>query len=328
MVATAASRPAKFTGIRPFNPARDLFGVGRVLEEAFRPDGHFPLSNVPLLRDLGVFLWTLGYAPGFPDRISGLVWVEEGRIVGNVTITLDQGHLDRFFISNVAVKPAFRRRGLARQLVQTALADLRQQRAHWALLSVRPSNPDATRLYLELGFQEVEMNGEWTLPSPPLPLSHWERGQGVRQLRPSDHLAVKELVRAATPANVAQFRASRHSQFTLAWDERIAEAIADFFIGQTTRRYAVERNGKLIAVMILQAQRGPFPHRLAVQVHPTTRGEIERELIALALADLAEFPVREIRAAVTSTHPEFISALEQAGFKFQNGLTLMAMALA
>ena len=68
-------------------------------------------------------------------------------------------------------------------------------------------------------------------------------------------------------------------------------------------------------------------HFIAIQVHPRFRGQVEDDLIAFALRMLARFPAREIRAAATDSHPELIAALEQHGFQFATGLTLMAMSL-
>ena len=68
MVAKAESQPkSDLRGVRLLDPLRDFGAVARLLEEAFRPDQNFPFSNMPLLREFGIFLWTLSYAPGFPD---------------------------------------------------------------------------------------------------------------------------------------------------------------------------------------------------------------------------------------------------------------------
>lgn len=341
--AIGKSKPT-FRGARPFDPVRDLYAVARILEEAFRPDRAFPLSRAPFLREVGIALWTMSYMPVFPEDITGFVWVEDGKVVGNLTLSLVGGHLDRYAISNVAVKPSYQRRGIARALMQTALDDLRTRGAKWVLLNTRPTNPGALKLYLDLGFQEIEMQGEWTSPTSPhspqplLPspdVVRQKRGEGakgvrgevVRLLRSSDNPAAAELIRAATPADVQRFRAPRVSEFALNWEDRVTEIIADFFIGQTTRRWALEREGKLAALLMVRGQRIASPHRIAIEVHPEVRGHVESELVALALQELARFPSREIRAAATSTHPELIAALEQHGFKFLNGLTTMALAI-
>ncbi len=332
MVAQSISKPrSTFRGILPFDATRDLGAVARLLEEAFRDESAIAFSRVPLMRELGIFMWTLNYIPTFPENISGFVWLEEGQIVGNLTLTRDEGWGDRYFISNVAVKREYRRKGIARQLVRAALDELRAHSARWALLNVRPTNPGAIQLYKEFGFQEIEMRGDWTLTPPmPLltsPLSPLPRGEGdsiVRPLRWSDHRGVVELVRATTPATVRQFRRQEINPYWLYWEDRMTEIVTDFFIGQKTKRWVIEQNGKLGALVTVRRQRIFSPHRIEVQVHPDLRGRVEDQLVLFALNELAGSPARIIRASATSTHPELIAALEARGFKFQNGLTLMA----
>lgn len=333
MVAQSISKPrSSFRGILPFDATRDLGAVARLLEEAFRDESAIAFSRVPMMRELGIFMWTLNYIPTFPENISGFVWLEEGRIVGNLTLTRDEGWGDRYFISNVAVKREYRRKGVARQLIHAALDELRVHSAKWALLNVRPTNPGAIQLYKEFGFQEIEMRGEWalaasSLPSLTLPLPHLLKGEGdsvIRPLRWSDHRGVVELVRAATPATVKQFRRQEINPYWLYWEDQVTEIVTDFFIGQMTRRWVIEQNGKLGALVTVRRQRIFSPHRIEIQVHPELRGRVEDQLVAFALEQLAGFPARVIRAGTTSTHPELIAALESRGFKFQNGLTLMA----
>ncbi len=326
MVAQSISKPrSTFRGILPFDATRDLGAVARLLEEAFRDESAIAFSRVPMMRELGIFMWTLNYIPTFPENISGFVWLEEGRIVGNLTLTRDEGWSDRYFISNVAVKREYRRKGIARQLVRAALDELRVHSAKWALLNVRPTNPGAIQLYKEFGFQEIEMRGEWALSgSTSLPLQKKEGNIALRPLRWSDHRGVVELARAATPATVKQFRRQEINSYWLYWEDRVTEIVTDFFIGQMTRRWVIEQNGKLGALVTVRRQRVFSPHRIEVQVHPDLRGNIEDHLVAFALEQLAGFPARIVRAGATSTHPELIAALEARGFKFQNGLTLMA----
>jgi len=319
------SQPA-FRGARLFDPTHDLGAVAHLLEEAFRPEHNFPFTDVPLLRELGIFLWTIGYAPGFPDSTTGFVWVEDGQLVGNATLSPDIGRLDRYLITNVAVKPKYRRQGIARALMQRSIEHLRTLNVKTALLNVRPDNPGALKLYRDLGFSEVEMRGEWIHRGAHVgPRGLWHR-LALRPLREADHRAVSELIRAATPANVQRYHAVRND-FSITWDDRMVEAVGDLFVGQATRRWALEMDGRLAALLLMRGQRLLTPHFLSVQVHPDFRGRLEDDLIAFALRELARFPSREIRAFATSTHAEWITVLEQNGFKMQNALTLMALAL-
>lgn len=335
MVARALSQSKpSFRGVRLFNPATDLSGMARVLEEAFRPDNNFLFSNSPLLREVGIFLWTLNYAPGFSNPTDGFVWIEDDRVVGNITLTFDHSHSDQYYFSNIAVKSECRRQGIARALVQTALEHARQHHVRNVFLNVRPGNAGAIKLYQDLGFKALETRGEWRLASPPTPnplppiLRRSEEGEGgkVRPLRSSDERAISDLVRAATPVRMLPFH-RRQTEFEIAWDERIFEAIADFFIGQSTRRWGLEREGKLVALLCARGQRLLASHRLALLVHPEFRGSVEDELVTLGLRELGRFPSREIRADATDAHPEFIAALEHQGFRFLNGLTLMELVL-
>lgn len=336
---TVSQSTSTFRGVRPFDPMRDLVAVARLLEEAFRTESTFPFAHAPLLREIGIFLWTLSYVPVFPENISGFIWVEDGKVVGNVTLGPDEGRLDRMIISNVAVKPAYRRQGIARQLMIAALNELRAHAAKWALLNVRPTNPGAIKLYKDLGFQEIEMRGEWSRTSffPEVKRARELGAQEIRlrPLRSADRHAALELIRATTPANVQAVRGKQPDAFDLNWEDRVTEIVTDFFIGQETRRWVLERNGaqtsrrdvSVGALMTMHAQRIATPHRLSLQVHPDLRGRVEGELVARALREFARFPTREIRAVASSTHPELITALEQHGFRFWNGLTLMALEL-
>jgi ribosomal protein S18 acetylase RimI-like enzyme len=334
VVADAVSQSqSAFRGARPFDHRTDLYAVAHLLEEAFRPEHHFLFSGTPLLRELGVFLWTLNYAPMLPETISGFVWVEEGQVVGNITLNFDKGREDHYHISNVAVKPAYWRQGIARALMQATLDHLRTLHVKSVLLNVRPSNPGAIKLYEDLGFKTLEMRGEWTSPlAPQPPLSspdavHQGRGEGATgEWGEANPREVSELIRAAAPAKVLSYR-PRQSEFELNWDERIFRMIADLFTLQSTRRWTLQRDGRLAAVMMVRGQRIFSPHRIAIQVHPDFRGGLEDRLVEVALQHLALFPRREIRVEVADTHPELVAALERHGFKFLNGLTLMELEL-
>lgn len=58
-------------------------------------------------------------------------------------------------ITNLAVHPDWRRRGIARSLLTAILADARRRGLTVAFLEVRPTNTEARSLYEGLGFQVV-----------------------------------------------------------------------------------------------------------------------------------------------------------------------------
>lgn len=58
-------------------------------------------------------------------------------------------------ITNVAVQSDFRRRGIARRLLQDTIDFAAQQNCVWIYLDVRPSNVAARTLYERFGFVEI-----------------------------------------------------------------------------------------------------------------------------------------------------------------------------
>ena len=58
-------------------------------------------------------------------------------------------------VLNVCIDPSEQRRGYGRRLMKRALDLARWHRAERVFLEVRPSNPNAMRLYRELGFSEI-----------------------------------------------------------------------------------------------------------------------------------------------------------------------------
>ena len=81
-----------------------------------------------------------------------LVALEGDTVAGYVGSQTVMGETD---MMNVAVSPAYRRRGIARDLIQALLRELARQGSHRLTLEVRASNAPARALYESLGFAQV-----------------------------------------------------------------------------------------------------------------------------------------------------------------------------
>lgn len=103
-------------------------------------------------------------SPGLADILHGHVWEEDGRIVGFTNVSR-RGTTDVWYISGVGVHPAYRRRGIARQLVNASLALIRERGGRMALLDVIDGNEPAYKLYQSLGFETY--TGTLTLEREP-----------------------------------------------------------------------------------------------------------------------------------------------------------------
>ena len=81
-----------------------------------------------------------------------LVAVEGEQVLGYVG---SQTVLDESDMMNLAVDPAFRRRGIARALVCALIEELGKKGSRQLTLEVRASNESAQALYAQLGFESV-----------------------------------------------------------------------------------------------------------------------------------------------------------------------------
>ena len=138
------------SGIRPFDIGRDLRPVAELIADAFAheldPRGSAALREMRIMSHVGTLLKLLNRSTGeFDDIFGGFVWVEEGKVVGNVTVQKADSSGVRWQIANVAVAPAFRGRGISRQLMLSALDYINESGGDWAVLQVYSQNNPSRR---------------------------------------------------------------------------------------------------------------------------------------------------------------------------------------
>ncbi len=158
--------------LRAFDVRRDLAQVADLVEQCFAstldPDGQNYLNQMRAAADNPSYLrWAAAVAERVSLPLSGYVWEEEGRLVGNLTlIPFLSGRQRCYLIANVAVHPDYRRRGIARELTAAAIQYARNRSAPSVWLHVREENDPAIRLYESLGFTERARRTTWhSLPS-------------------------------------------------------------------------------------------------------------------------------------------------------------------
>jgi ribosomal protein S18 acetylase RimI-like enzyme len=153
--------------IRPIHLRKDLNPIADLVELCF--DDHMDEEGRAYLRNirrLGGEGDPYYLDAGSPETSSipfhGFVWVEEGKIIGNITlIYLHKREQNIYFIANVAVDPQYRGRGIGRQLTARALQHAREQNGRSVMLQVREDNPTAIHLYDSLGFYEMTRRTTW-----------------------------------------------------------------------------------------------------------------------------------------------------------------------
>ena len=298
------------------DPARDLEQLADLVELAFGPEltltGSNIVADIRRLARLGPLLYLT--TPLSLDPV-GLVWEERHAIVGNVTLTRDDsGPFGQWIISNVAVHPDYRGRGIARQLMVAARDWIERHQGHRLVLQVRQDNAPAQSLYADLGFRRyatmVELvrrsnqpGNRTTNQTPPLyPLRsrHWQ--------------AAYDLALAAQPQAIQRIRPARSSTFKRSVGQRAGERLQALLGKRDVYRFYVERGERFLATLEVELRHAARQYRIRITVHPEARGEIEGPLVDRALSILAHHPPRQVLSSVVSSHPEAREALHDRGF--------------
>lgn len=81
-----------------------------------------------------------------------LVAVQDDMVVGYIG---SQSTIDETDVMNVAVHPDWRRQGIAEQLIENLIEELKKRGSHALMLEVRASNTPAIALYGKIGFRQV-----------------------------------------------------------------------------------------------------------------------------------------------------------------------------
>jgi GNAT superfamily N-acetyltransferase len=149
--------------LRPSNLPKDLSEIADLVElcfaETLDDDGR---NFIRKMRQSARTPGLLGAPSRLSPSLTGYVWEEDGRVVGNFSlIPVVVGTRKSTLIANVAVHPDYRSRGIARKLTQAGLAMLRKKRIATAWLQVRDDNQIAVDLYTSFGFQEKARRTVW-----------------------------------------------------------------------------------------------------------------------------------------------------------------------
>lgn len=312
--------------VRPLDLQHDLEPLADLIESAFGDE--LALTGSQMVRDmrqmalLGPLLWVAETAAHF---LSGYVWIEDGQLVGNISLTEDR-QPGTWNISNVAVLPAYRGRGIAGQLVDVAIAHVRRRRGRRILLQVRADNAPALALYAHRGFTTFD-----TLHELDLPPHAWPVVLGVspalRRLRGSDARPLLRLILASTPTEVLRHRPGLLGSYRRGGWYRLGEWLQAAFTGRERWEWVAPWGEELAGYGLVTAKLPHGPHELELHVRPGQRGLWEMPLAEALLHTALRLPRQHLRAYISASHPEALNALHNLGFKTLRVLTQMVLEL-
>lgn len=324
---TLEYNPSTGRGVRPMDPMRDLNDIAHLIEIAFADDmrygGQQIMRDLRMLHRLRPLLWALQtVSPSLRAFFSGFVWVEQGRVVGNVTISRIDAHTHTWLISNVAVLPEYRRRGIARRLMEAAHEHIRTYGGRRIVLQVRQDNDAAHRLYDSMGYETIGSLVDLVAhrPRPPVAAApsdvvvRWPNTRHWRQAYHFMNRATSPLVKMLRPPRASRLASGPPSPFASLFEQ----------MGMPARRqWWAYQNGVIAGLAF--AERTRRLATLELVVGETITGAVEMALLHKALAFLRR--ARLVRTEVDIQHHTTLNTLEAVGFQRIRVLDQMVLAL-
>ena len=329
MLASTTLRRTPFRGLRRLDISRDLRDIAGLIDKAFggEPDqaGQAVATEFRALSWWGPLLWGLDRLSMGSDAFTGFVWIEEDRVVGNVTLNRENFAPTRWMISNVVVAEPYRRQGIARQLMEASLDFMRTRRARQAYLMVRRENQAALRLYETLGFSEVGGKATLRLDVPPRPVAETplEPGWKLRSAVFRDAKGLAELARAATPEAMQQIQPVQPETWAVEAEGNPGRWILSLLGLGRSHRWVLEENGRILSYLRLDISRRKY-HHLRFVAHPSARGRVEQAMIGRALNLLHQAAVLPVLADVGTEECAALDALRARGFAESRWLIVLA----
>jgi len=277
---------------------------------------------------LGPLFWLLNMTDSPLEGIfGGYVWVEEDDIVGNVTVHRRHKGRKGWFISNLAVHPDHRGKGIAHRLMMQALELATRKGAPRVSLEVRAHNVPAQKLYQKLGFSKVDsvsrMRLERVSRMEPISSEEYE----IRMARPDEWTKLYELAQESFSSGAKEIAPVKEEDYHLNFVQRVMSSLGDLLRGRMVLRWVAKRGDQFCGLVTLRTGAVLLPHSLTMMVHPDHRGEAEEALLTTALSALRTYPTRPVLAKIQPSHQRVLDTFRQYGFVEEETLDLLTLRL-
>ncbi|MCC6148335.1 MAG: GNAT family N-acetyltransferase [Anaerolineaceae bacterium] len=315
MIATIKTQPQQ---IRKLDTRKDLLPVADLIDLCFGDqmdqDGRDYVQQIRrAARDSRYLRWMPGAGEQISLPLHGYVWEEEDRVVGNLTL-IPNYFKGRWYylIANVAVHPDFRRRGIGRELTETALRHVQEHNAHAAWLHVRDDNFAAQELYRSLGMVERVYRTTWqsgNFPIDPPP-------QEITVTRRSNkHWALqRQWLQAAYPHEVIWNMPFHPAKF----EPGLWAGLLRLFHDDQVQHWSAIYKGELAGVVTWEPSRHSTD-LLWLAIHPS----LQQETIPGLLAYIQKIFSSDHRFQTNYPAGQAEAAFFQAGFERVNTLIWM-----
>lgn len=281
--------------MREWNFNKDHEGVIRLLEIVFEKELESKGINVKVVFDefksIRSLLNFLGiFSKKYKHSMDGFVFEnEEGVIVASVTIGYSIFHWE---VAMVATHPDYRRRGLARRLVTTAINHAKELGAKLCVLEVLDVNEPAYKLYTSLGFIHFDSITRQKIGFSKLseiPLVNLPEGYEIRKNDRSkkSNQARYDLDLRVTPEDVQIFHPVDKRKYFKPLLIRMIRPIAKLLLKFNHHEWLIYNEGNPVGHLSVSPSRQEgSPHRIEMMLDPAHNHVLSEPVLAYCLDTL------------------------------------------
>jgi ribosomal protein S18 acetylase RimI-like enzyme len=284
-------------------------GFGALLD----PPSRAMLSGLRLWSGQGKLAWEFATAWGLvqvADWLDGFGAFEGERLLGNLSLARSAWGSGAWLIGNVAVLPECRRQGIARNLMQAALEEVRRRGGRRIVLQVDEDNDAALRLYQSFGFAQIARRSTWVHRTAGVAPQNSPTDISVRLRQDGDWRVEFDLIREQSPSG-------------LAWNVPLSPArirpslgrkLGLFLMEESERHWLAWEGGRCVAVAISHAT---AREELALLVcRPESAARSTERLIDRLRGDATG--LRDLTVEADSSIP--MEVFEQQGYRLRRAL--------
>ena len=298
--------------MRPINILRDLPKIADLVEICFQKnmDGE-GRRYIQQMRDAS-------HDRSYLQRVNsslplaGYIWEDGHEIVGNISVVpFRKGN---FLLANIAVHPDYRRHGIAHQLTQHAMKQVRGRGAQSIWLHVEDDNDVAIHLYESLGFRGKTLRTTWNASMGFQP-QHQPKTPHITTKIARFWEEHRRWLDQNYPEDLHWYRMPDFQIFTPGlkyWLYRI-------FVENGVRQWAIQKNGELQAVVSWVPK---HTRRSPLWLATTPRADA-RSLTELLLHVRTQLLPQHVELYIDYPADQHEGAFTEAGFTAQRNLLWM-----
>jgi ribosomal protein S18 acetylase RimI-like enzyme len=236
---------------------------------------------MPIFKFMGIF------SKNYRHVFDGFVFENNQKeIVSTVNVAFSGNYWE---IAMVATHPKYRRKGLAKQLIQRSLEHAKKHKAEMCVLEVLEENTPAYQLYINYGFHHFDTKMKMKLPyEKMISIDNHdfpkEYSIQKRKMDKKTSQEMYELEARTTPTSVLEFLPVNRIKYHKPLSMRIIRPFVKLFVDIQAERWNIFHNEKLIGILYLDFGKSDKDcHSIEVLVDPTHNKQVTKHLIRYAI---------------------------------------------